>query len=157
GINRAGDTALTYSPAGYNPVYATWEANAANNAATLSFSVGGAVALKNPVIVLHGYTGNAVPGRVRLNGTDLTNNADFFVSLIGTDLWLTLNRSLSGSNQALEIASVGGNPATATPTPTQASVNGLIIYDDARAPGWDDWSYNAPVVDFANTSPVHGG
>lgn len=31
-----------------------------------------------------------------------------------------------------------------------------VIYDDGSAAGWDNWSWSA-AVNFANTSPIHGG
>lgn len=31
-----------------------------------------------------------------------------------------------------------------------------VLYDDSSAAGWDNWSWTA-TVDFANTSPIHGG
>jgi hypothetical protein len=104
GVNRTDE--MTYSPAGYNPVYGTWEATADAGRATLTFAVGGAVPLRNPVIVLHGYVGNAVPRKVALNGVPLQHDVDFFASYRpgNNELWLTLDRNLLGS-QTLEIAS----------------------------------------------------
>ncbi|MGI8553400.1 MAG: hypothetical protein ACR2PL_21850 [Dehalococcoidia bacterium] len=125
GVNRA-DT-MAYSPAGYNPIYGTWEANAANNQATLTFAVGAGAMLSNPVIVLHGYTGNAVPASVTLNGATLQNNVDFFASSRAEtqDLWLTLNKNLSGA----QTLALGNNSMpTPTPTPTFHSCGGISLY-----------------------------
>jgi hypothetical protein len=96
GVNRT--DSVTYAPVGFNPVYGTWEATAASNAATLTFTVGGGTPLNNPVLVLHGYTG-AVPPSVTLNGVALVSEQDVFVSYRAEtqDLWLTLNRTLIGS------------------------------------------------------------
>jgi hypothetical protein len=48
--------------------------------------------------------------------------------------------------------------ATPTPTPTSTPVpaNDLIVYGDALASGWQDWSWDA-TVNFANTSSVQSG
>jgi hypothetical protein len=36
-----------------------------------------------------------------------------------------------------------------------ARAQDMVIYDDARQNGWDNWSW--ATVNFANTSPVHSG
>lgn len=105
GIARTGGDTMTYSPAGYNPVYASWEANAAANKATLNFATG-AGTLKNPLVILHTYTGNAVPSTVTLNGVTLVHGIDYYASARAgaQELWITLNKSLTG-NQKLVIVS----------------------------------------------------
>lgn len=102
GVGRADK--ITYTPTGFNPVYGTWEANASSNRATLTFSVAGAVPLKNPIVVLHQYSESSPPSRVALDGVLLQSGVDYFVSYRAgsQELWLTLNRSLSGARQ-LEI------------------------------------------------------
>jgi len=48
---------------------------------------------------------------------------------------------------------------TRTPTPTATPTvvpTDLIVYGDALATGWENWSWNT-TVDFANTSPVQSG
>jgi serine/threonine-protein kinase len=44
-------------------------------------------------------------------------------------------------------------PPTASPPPTTRSI---VVYDDALASGWEDWSYGA-TINFNNASPVHSG
>ncbi|NBD34468.1 MAG: hypothetical protein GVY30_00535 [Chloroflexi bacterium] len=39
---------------------------------------------------------------------------------------------------------------------TQAA-EGQVVYDDALATGWEDWSYNDITVDYDNTGPVYVG
>jgi hypothetical protein len=118
GVNRT-DTAA-FTPVGFNPVYGTWEASVASNAATLTFMVGGGTPLNNPVLVIHGYTGT-VPPSVTLNGVALVSDQDVFVSYRAEtqDLWLTLNRALLGS-QTVAITpgpgTAGGALARAVPT-----------------------------------------
>jgi hypothetical protein len=58
------------------------------------------------VIVVSNWTGAAYPGTVRLDGTVLLPDVDYFPSLRGggtNELWLTLNRNLSGASNRLEI------------------------------------------------------
>ncbi len=89
---------VTYDVPGYNPVYATWEAQAAANRAGLRFEAG-ARTLTHPVVVLRGYTAATPPPRVTLDGQALTADVDYFASVdeAGDALWLTLNRALTGT------------------------------------------------------------
>jgi hypothetical protein len=101
GVNRA-ETVL-YQPAGYSPVYGTWEATSANANATLTFSIAGGTPLINPVIVVHGLpfsdgSGGVPPTNVALDGVPLTIDQDFFASYRADtqESWFTLNTSLTG-------------------------------------------------------------
>jgi len=92
----------TYSPVGYSPVYGTWEVNAANNNAALSFAVSASAptTLNTPVIVVHSYTKTTAPLKIALDGVVLTANTDYFVSLrpAQSELWVTLNKKLAGTH-----------------------------------------------------------
>ena len=92
----------TYSPAGYSPIYGTWEVNAANNNASLSFAVPNTApaALNTPIIVVHNYTLATPPKAIALDGVVLNANTDYFVSVNPSQsaLWVTLNRSLTGTH-----------------------------------------------------------
>lgn len=46
--------------------------------------------------------------------------------------------------------------ATPTATATSALAENLVVYDDALATGWEDWSWDT-TVDFASSFPVHSG
>jgi hypothetical protein len=45
---------------------------------------------------------------------------------------------------------------TTTPTATSAPASDLIVYGDALATGWQNWSWDT-TVNFANTNPVQSG
>ncbi|TSC29294.1 hypothetical protein FOF48_15285 [Corallococcus sp. Z5C101001] len=96
GVGRT--DAVAYDVAGYNPVYATWEADAAANRVTLTFDTAGRT-LTHPMLVVHGYTATDAPKRLTLDGQALTADADYFASVDtqGQALWLTLQRDLKGS------------------------------------------------------------
>ena len=101
GVGRT-DT-VTYSPAGFSPIFGTWEVNAAaNNNLTLSFVVPSTApsTLDSPIIVVNNYTGTTAPTQVSLNGTVLVANTDYFVSVRSgqSQLWITLNKKLAGTN-----------------------------------------------------------
>ncbi len=102
GVGRT-DT-VTYSPAGFSPIFGTWEVNAAatTNNLTLSFAVPSTApsTLDSPIIVVNNYTRTTAPTQVLLNGTVLVANSDYFVSLRPdqSQLWITLNKKLAGTN-----------------------------------------------------------
>ncbi|WP_295449787.1 hypothetical protein [uncultured Thiodictyon sp.] len=91
-----------YSPAGYSPIYGTWEVDAAANAVNLTFAVPttATVALDTPIIVVHGYTKATPPVQVSLDGVGLAADTDYFASVRPdqAELWITLNRKLIGTH-----------------------------------------------------------
>ena len=99
GVGRSDNK--TYSPAGYSPIFSTWEVNAANSNATLKFVVpaNAPSTLNAPVIVLHNYTAGTQP-KVYIDNVAQTANVDFFASLRpgASELWLTLNKNLTGTH-----------------------------------------------------------
>jgi hypothetical protein len=113
GIDRA-DT-ITYAPAGYNHVYGALAFNASSNHVTGNITVGSGT-LKHPMLIVGNYTGAAPV--VQLGGVTLTADADYFASLraAASEVWITLNRDLTGPTNALDINAppVGGVPAAPT-------------------------------------------
>ena len=95
GVGRADTT--TWSPPGWNHVYATWDLQAAANAASARMAVGGG-SLVHPVVRLLGYTGS-LPSSVTLGGAALQADVDYFASVDAANhvLWLTLNRTVAGT------------------------------------------------------------
>ncbi|MEZ4273406.1 MAG: hypothetical protein R3C68_18810, partial [Myxococcota bacterium] len=73
GINRPDLT--TYSPAGYNPVYGTWDVEAAANRIDVTFDAE-AGALHHPILVVHNFTA-AAPQPWKVAGSTWTANKDF--------------------------------------------------------------------------------
>jgi hypothetical protein len=90
-------------PAGYDPVYGTLSFGAQGNALDANISVGSGT-LRRPVIVVGGVTGSTYPA-LRFNGAAQTVDVDYFPSLRTDtgDLWITLNRDLSGATNRIEL------------------------------------------------------
>ena len=105
GVGRA--DLQTYSPAGYNPIYGTWEVDADKNQVALTFAISNSApsSLDQPILVVHGYTGAGLPAQVILDGAALSANSDYYASLRpgAAELWLTLNRKLAGTH-TLQVA-----------------------------------------------------
>jgi hypothetical protein len=109
GITRADN--VTYAPAGYNHVYGALAFNASGNALDANIAVGNG-SLKNPMIIIGNYTAGD-PQQVKLAGTTLVADSDYFASprASNNELWITLNRTLSGATNHLEILNPSGVPA----------------------------------------------
>jgi hypothetical protein len=101
GVGRA--DAVTYQPAGYDAVYGALTFLAAGNRLDANIAVGSG-ALRHPVIVVRGY-GGSYPSSVKLNGVPLAMDVDWFPSLRASaqELWITLDRDLSGSANRLQV------------------------------------------------------
>jgi hypothetical protein len=106
GINRTShalpsDT-ISYTPAGYDPVYSALAFSAAGNALDANIGVGSGT-LKHPLIVI-GNT-SVYPTTVKLGATTLVLDVDYFPSLrpAANELWITLNQDLSGATNHLQI------------------------------------------------------
>jgi len=97
-------TVRAYAPAGYDAVYGTLAFQAAGNRLDANIALG-AGSLKHPVLVVRGYTG-ALPSTLKFRGTALVRDVDYFPSLRAgaSELWITLNRDLSGTANRIEIA-----------------------------------------------------
>ncbi len=108
------DTA-TYTPAGYDHVYGALTFSASSNAVDANIAVG-AGTLKKPLIVIRGFTSGSYP-TVKLAGATLVSDTDYYPSLraAASELWITLNRDLTGATNRLEIiAAAGGAPSAPT-------------------------------------------
>ena len=94
GVGRT--DAVAFPRPGFNPVYATWEAEAAGGRADLRFAVAGGRTLEHPVLVLRGWTSAQPPARVTVDGQELAADAGYFASVddAGDRLWLTLRASV---------------------------------------------------------------
>jgi MYXO-CTERM domain-containing protein len=115
--NLAGNA--NYQPAGWNHVYGVWSLNAdASNAAAFNVSVASGTLLR-PVFVINNYTAAQPPATFTLGGATLTSGTDYTASVdtAGQKLWLTLNRNLTGTTNAL---TAGGAAAPPPPGPGPA-------------------------------------
>ncbi len=86
---------VAFSPAGYSPVFATWEVACAAGRATATLDPKGA-AVAAPVFRFRGFTAATVSSVV-LNGQPVTAGVDYFASVDPAQqtLWLTLNGTVT--------------------------------------------------------------
>jgi hypothetical protein len=99
----------TYSPAGYDPVLGALTFIASNNNLASTITVATGNTLKNPMIVLRGFTGTTstgYPRHVVLDNVELVADKDYFPSLwtAQNQLWITLGKSLAAGSHSLTIS-----------------------------------------------------
>lgn len=96
---------MTYQPSGWNPVYAAWALNANANSLDANFAVAAGRTLRKPVLIISNWTSPNLPSALRFNGAAQLLDADWLPSLRAgaNELWITLNRDVSGATNRIEI------------------------------------------------------
>lgn len=91
---------VTYTPAGYSPVFATWEVNASLNKASVTLSPAAGKPIENPIFVINNYS-VATLTSVKINGINATADVDYFATIDNANnkLWITLNRIVSAATE----------------------------------------------------------
>jgi hypothetical protein len=87
---------VSYSPAGWDHVFAAWTFQAGANRVAARFAVPRGEILNAPLIRVLGWNGSDGPARVRLGGEELVAGTDWFASVDpeARALWLTVQRPL---------------------------------------------------------------
>lgn len=121
---------VTYAPAGYNHVYGALAFSAATNQLDANIAVG-AGTLRKPLIVVSSYTSASYP-IVKLGGATLVADVDYFASLrsSASELWLTLDRDLTGPTNRVQVLQPVGAPAptvTAVTPPSGSTAGGTPV------------------------------
>lgn len=125
---------VSYVPAGYNHVYGALAFAASGNALDANIAVGSGT-LKKPLLIVSNYS--AAAPAVRLNGVTLVADTDYFASTraSASELWITLNRDLSGGTNRVEVV------------PPVSGVAGLSFYTTAPC----------RIIDTRNSSGADAG
>lgn len=125
GVGNAASETNTYSPSGFNPIYAAWELSAANNAINATLTPGASTPLDHPIFIIDNYTSSQLPSSISV-GTGLTNaGVNYFVSVDtnGQRLWITVNRVISNA-LALVVNFAASSPSITSITRTNSGVDG---------------------------------
>jgi hypothetical protein len=87
---------VTYVPAGYNHLYATWESNAASNIVDVTLTPAAAAPIEKPVFVVNNFTAATI-NAVCINGVAGIANIDYFatVDAANSKAWITLNSTIT--------------------------------------------------------------
>jgi hypothetical protein len=93
---------VTYIPAGYSAVFATWEVNASTNRSTVTLLPAVGKPIENPIFVINNYT-LATLTSVKINGIIATADVDYFATIDNANnkLWITLNRMVSAATELI--------------------------------------------------------
>ena len=136
---------VTYAPPGYDHVTGALAFTASANQLDANIAVG-AGTLSRPVLVLGGYSAGVYPPTVRLGGVALVSDVDYFASLRpgASELWITLNRNLTGGANRLEILTSACAPVPPTPvisapgsaTPGQAGLTASVTNNAGSTFAW---------------------
>jgi uncharacterized repeat protein (TIGR02543 family) len=115
GVGNATNRTISYSPAGFNPTYATWEiaATTTNTVDATLTPASTTYPLDHPVFVIDNYTSGLMPASIAV-GTGLTNTGtDYFASLDTANhrLWITVNGAASNALNLVVTPAAGGAPA----------------------------------------------
>lgn len=94
GVDRNDDT--PFEVPGFDPVYGAFAVLADANGQSDFTLASGSGTLAHPLVVIDGAA--AEPTSVQLDGATLTADVDYYASVQGTRVWITLNRDLSGSH-----------------------------------------------------------
>jgi hypothetical protein len=94
----------TYSPPGWNHVYAMWTVACEGNAAECNLAVTEG-SLPNPTFCFTGYTAAKAPKTIALGGKSLAAGSDYYASLdaAGKRLLVTFNAKFEGEKNAIEM------------------------------------------------------
>jgi hypothetical protein len=118
GVGSAATENVTYSPVGYNPIYATWEMTASNNAVNATLTPGTNAPLDHPIFLIDDYTGTQLPTNVSV-GAGLTNAGVNYFASVDTNalhLWVTVNRVVSNTlNLVINGPGGGGGGGSSAP------------------------------------------
>ena len=156
GVGSASTPAVTYTPAGYNPTFATWEIAAVTNAVNATLTPAANYPLVHPVFVINSYTTNQLPANIAV-GPGLTNAGVHYFATVDTNrqrLWITVNRLVTNSLN-LVINSPGGGGADVpviVSIPSSGTVGTAIVITGQNFTGATAVAFNGVAASFTANS-----
>ena len=96
GVGNAASASIIYTPAGYNPTYAAWEIQAAQNSVSAALNPAANTTLNQPVFIIDGYTA-AEPPTISVNGASGSGQGYVTLDTANQRVWVTLNGSFSST------------------------------------------------------------
>jgi hypothetical protein len=132
GVGNAASATVTYTPAGYNGVYSTWELVAAGNSIDATLTPAAGKPLDHPIFVVNGCTLGQLPATISVGNGLTTPDVDYFATLDTAQqrLWITVNRSASSAVN-LKVSAFGGVPPQLAIIPSGANV--ILTWPTAAA------------------------
>jgi hypothetical protein len=157
GVGNAASASITYTPAGYNPIYATWEITAAENQANATLTPATGKPLDHPMFVIDGYATNQLPAVISV-GAGLTNaGVDYFATLDTANqrLWITVNGVVNSAvNLIVTNASVAAQLPVISSIPGSGYVGASILITGRNFTGASAVAFNGVSAVFTVNSPT---
>jgi mannan endo-1,4-beta-mannosidase len=132
--------------------------------ADFGFNLGGGGTYMNGEVWAFDASGPAITQRGGISG--IANNHFVYTLRPRTAAHIVLHAAVGPTPIPTLTITPGGPTFTPTPSPTATATvaptdtpdpaNDLVVYGDALAAGWEDWSWSTG-VSFANTAPVQSG
>jgi len=157
GAGSAASATITYTPAGYNPTYATWEIVALTNAVNATLTPAAKAPLDHPLFLIDGYTASQLPGRIAV-GLGFTNaGVDYFATVDTNDqqLWITVNRTVTNALNLVVNGAGGGvasAPVISSFSPTSGSIGTSVIVTGTNFTGTTAVAFNGAAASFVISS-----
>jgi hypothetical protein len=156
GVGNASSATIPYTPAGYNPIYSTWEVQAAGNAVDATLSTTAGASLQHPIFVVNNYTLGQLPASVSVGAGLSTPDVDYFATLDTANhrLWITVNRSV---NAPLNLVVTSGGAPPPAPVinsiPAAGAVGISVIITGNNFSGATAVKFNGTGASFTVDSP----
>ena len=156
GIGNAASATVAYVPAGYSPVYATWELAAAGNTVDATLTPAAGKPLDHPIFGVNAYTLGQLPATISVGDGLATPDVDYYATLDTANqrLWITVNRSVA-SPVNLKVTASGAAPAPViTAIPASGAVGTSIIIEGRNFNGANTVTINGANAAFTVDSPT---
>ena len=156
GVGNAATTTATYTPAGYNGVYATWEVVAAGNTVDATLTPAAGTSLDHPIFVVNGYTLGQLPASISVGNGLATPDVDYFATLdtAHQQLWITVNRPASSPVNLKVSAAAGGQQPVISNIPASGTVGTAIVITGNNFGGATAVTFNGASASFTVNSPT---
>jgi hypothetical protein len=154
GVGNAASATVTYTPAGYNGVYSTWELVAAGNSIDATLTPAAGKSLDHPIFVVNGYTLGQLPTTISVGNGLATPDVDYFATLDTAQqrLWITVNRSASSAVNLKVTASGGAQPPVISSIPASGTIGTSIIITGNTFSGATAVTFNGASASFTVNS-----
>ncbi|HZR21038.1 MAG TPA: IPT/TIG domain-containing protein [Verrucomicrobiae bacterium] len=157
GVGNASSATVTYTPAGYNPVYSTWEVVALGNAVNATLTPAAGDSLDHPMFVVNNYTLGQLPGSISVGAGLSTPDVDYLATLDTANqrLWITVNRSVNAPLNLVVTAAGAPPPAPVINSiPAGGVVGTSVIITGNNFSGATAVKFNGTTASFTVDSPT---
>ena len=150
GVGNAAAVTVSYTPAGYNGVFSTWELVAAGNSVDATLTPAAGKPLDHPIFVVNGCTLGQLPATISVGNGLATPDVDYFATLDTAQqrLWITVNRSASSAVNLKVTASGGAQPPSISSIPVSGTIGTSIVIMGSNFSGATTVTFNGANASF---------